>query len=1204
MAINTTGAVASPLTVFGSWVTEVAPEAVPENCSPDCGDVAYSPSELTSRPALDAVFQTPFPAGGPNNRIPTVTYQKSFKTPTGVIKNLYLDSNGQLWVENLTASPGTYTLLLQTTPGSYARSVTMFGREYIAISDGLHGAEVPLQYDGTNLDRYTSDGPGAPPTVASVALASSALAGSGGTPTVGSVTYLTLVTGGNGYGIPGNTVFLTFSGGGGAGAAGYGTIGYLGAIIGLTLTNGGTGYTSAPGISISGTGGGFAGTAAISSGGGGTSATSLTRLNNVVTGTTTAAHNLQVGFLGQISSVTAAVVGTSISSIVINNGDNPGIATVTTTTAHGLAPGNDVTITGVTAAAVGGAIVTASRQGGLVTLQTTTAHKLIPGSVVTIAGVTDTTFNTSITVQLTPSPTTIVYAQVDTDSTSSGGTVSITWPVPDNTPTPTYFEVLAAPTATTFQVQVSYSDGTWSSGSVGFPWDGKFYISSVPSPTTFTYQQYGPNASTTSAGTVAPFGQIAPGLHLCQVLWLTRQGAIPAPSPPFTVEASGGQYFSVTNIPIGPSYVTARILAFTGAYPNVPGQLPPFFYIPAIPQVEGQPVGTSTIINDNTTTSALLDFSDNTLYASLCISIPGNNLAAQIVMDGALGFGDYESRLTTWGQRNKVDNFLNMGFDGGYIATAPNNPLGWGNGAQALVTGRISGFAAQIQCSSVAGAITSLTQSAYIDAYGKPITTGGVLYRIRAWVKADYIGATGGDFVAILNSTSTGFIKAASIANASLSTSGAWVEKTFAGATPSTIPNDLQFWVGVRSNGVVRTLTIDDVSLIYADNPYIEDRAFASYIENPEGIDGFTGQFGAQDPSKLMDMAILRDTLYLLTQAPSGRLHETNGSAVNEPSGWQISEVAANCGTLSAFGLTHSQADDTAASGGDDWMAWPDEGGVQIFGGGQPAKISQEIQPNWNDPSRDDTTIQINMTAAKTIWGVNDPVQRILMFGVPIGTATAPNKIYVLNYRNLGNDQAIAGSPPFHPSMGGKLVATDNSRKWAPWNISANTAARMYRAAGVLSLVLGGGNGQTPGAAAGFGNVYTLNPHMLTDDDYGQIYPFYTTAFLPDAEKAGMMGLKGGRILMAYILAYTQGVGNITATYYPDSLDNPWPLTTVRELTSIYRDREFGGGQCTGNRIAVKFASSPITGTDNGFTMTRFTAFLKDAKLLIAGANK
>src|SRR6185312_7071248 len=106
-------------------------------------------------------------------------------------------------------------------------------------------------------------------------------------------------------------------------------------------------------------------------------------------------------------------------------------------------------------------------------------------------------------------------------------------------------------------------------------------------------------------------------------------------------------------------------------------------------------------------------------------------------------------------------------------------------------------------------------------------------------------------------------------------------------------------------------------------NPYLDTVAFGSYVNNPEAFDGLTGKFGAgTDTHKLMDFGIVRNALYLLTEDPGGRLHETVDNGVTEPSGWQVSEVGANCGMLSAFCLTKSQADDGTASGGEEWFAW------------------------------------------------------------------------------------------------------------------------------------------------------------------------------------------------------------------------------------------------------------------------------------------
>ena len=967
--------------------------------------------------------------------------------------------------------------------------------------------------------------------------------------------------------------------------------------------------------------------------------TSLSRAGNLLTVSTATAHGLKVGYQAQLQGNGSLTVGTAITSIVINNEDNAGLATVTTSTLHGLAPQEDVTITGVQPSLVGAASGWSALWNGTnVTLTLGSGvHGLVPGAVVSVtdSGTPTSIFVGSFTVNTVPAPNQISYDQfsssLGTSSvTATGLSVSITWPVPDDTMMPTYFEVQSCPTPTTFQVQVTYCDGTWSySGTVGFPWDGTFYVTQIPSATSFICQNEGPSGVTTEVtGTVTPFGQLGPGLHLVAMCGITRQGAITAPGPFSTFISNGGQYPSVTNILPGPSNWVGRILIFTGAQPDVPGELPPFFYIPVTPMLEGQIVGTATQIDDNTTTSVLLDFSDDTLYAAIGVSIAGNNIANQIVLDGALGFGAYLSRLTTWGQRNNIQNLLNMGFDAD--TTGVTAPQGWtvftgrgsgGGGVTASLASRPAG--GQWQVTTRSFSLTSLiygglSQSLYQDCYGDPIVTGNLLYKIRGWFMPSVIPATNGMFFQVeISSALTGFnttlditFDTADAPTASLE--GSYLEATFPNALPVNIPSDLQIFISVGNSSATSgsVLTIDELSLIPTETPYTDQLANASYVNNPEGFDGTTGEFGADDPSKLMDMEVLHSSLYLLTQAPTGRLHETSGSATNEPSGWEIDEVAANCGVLSAFGLTHSQADDTAASGGDEWMAWPSEGGAIIFGGGQVEKISQEIQPNWYDPTRPNNGLQINMAASLTAWGVNDPVQRLLMFGLPIGTATAPNRIYVLNYRNLGSAQSIANSPPFHPSFAGKLIATDNSRKWAPWHIQANCAARMYRAAGALSLVLGGGNSQTPGATGGYGNVYTLNPAKFTDDDFGQIYPYYTTYFFIDPEKATALQLKGQRILMAYLMAYIQPQAGdvnsqVTATYYPDDLTNPWPLSTTRVLTpGFYKDRQFGGGMCTGERIAIKISSSPITGTDNSFVMSRLTAFLRDAKLIMSGVNK
>lgn len=77
--------------MFGGLVTETAPTDLPEGVSPDCAENVFTPGRVDSRPCLAKIFSTPF-SGSPT---PTMTYGKSFVTPSGGIQNLYLDSNGR-----------------------------------------------------------------------------------------------------------------------------------------------------------------------------------------------------------------------------------------------------------------------------------------------------------------------------------------------------------------------------------------------------------------------------------------------------------------------------------------------------------------------------------------------------------------------------------------------------------------------------------------------------------------------------------------------------------------------------------------------------------------------------------------------------------------------------------------------------------------------------------------------------------------------------------------------------------------------------------------------------------------------------------------------------------------------------------------------------------------------------------------------------
>jgi hypothetical protein len=1183
LANNPNGAAECSVEVFGSWVTETAPENLPVGVSPDCPDNVFAPGNVGTRPAFQKIFDPPLEAGA------TINYGKSFVTDSGDIKNLYLSSTGRFYVEDVTGAPGVATLLFSTTPNTCAKSITAFGREFIAISDGLHGQEVPLQFDGTNVDRVTQDGPGAPPMVANVSYPAVALAVSGsgttytvvsstpGRPLLGIYRQLVVVFTVLPPVAMGDQMILSGS-----------SLPALNGTYTVNFVNVAGSYVSFAFFSpnpAAGTGG----SGVVYPGGG----LSLSRSNNTVSGQTTAPHNLQIGYQALVAGVAATQVGGGVASIVINNEDNPGIATITTAAPHGLLPNNEVVIDGVPTAAVGGGIASSQTFGTITTIVTNTAHGLNPGSVVNIlgSGTSPHYGDGQWTVLTVPNATTFTYqigVQETTDAPVAGGTVSLVWPSASTNDLYNTFEVIQSPSATSFQVAITYPDGTWGSGgTVSFAWDGTFYVTAVPSPTAFEYQQYGPDATTGSTGTITPFGQVAPGLHQLQMSFLTRQGAITKPSPPVTFEANGGQYLALTNVATGPPNIVGRIFELTGALGSR------FFYIPVPAQVNGLVVSTSTVLNDNTSTSAILDFSDNTLFAALGTSIPGNNLAAQIVLDGALFFLTDDERLGTAGQRNRLQTMLNMGFDGGVLPSAPTVPSGWtatGVGG-AVVAGRFNGWAWQITTATGPG---QLSQSFYQDCYGAPIGTANTLYTIRYYLTGN------GTFRVTLSSASTGFSSAATIA-----VSGAgWYEATFSAATPATIPIDMLYTL----QGTSGTIVVDEGSCIYEATPYLETLLFDSYVNNPEGFDGLSGKYGpTNDVRKVMAAAFVRGTLCLWTREPSGRLHEVIDNGTTEPAGWAVNELAANCGILSAFALTQAQADDGSASGGEEWACWSSESGARIFGGGDQWKISQEIQPNWNDPGSTNP-LQINMAAALTAWTLNDPVARVVYFGLPIGPgATAPTMVYPMNYRELDRAETIASSPPFHPSLAGKLVATDNTRKWCYWQRQFMGAARMYRDANELTTCFFAGL-LPDGEASGYGNVYLLNPAMSTDDDYGQIGSYYVTCALPTHDQEEGLQLGSQKKILAAMAASFTCVGNVVFTFfrnqYVAGLPYQWPITFTRP-SCTYFDMEMGGGNPEANRMFIKMQPVPLAGgTDCRYQLERLIPWFRKAKIPSRGSAR
>lgn len=1099
------------LALFGGAKTDIAPSDCPEGISPDTQDGVYLPGEWVSRPCLSRLFDAGLLTPGTE-----VLYEKTYIQPDNDPLTLVLTSDGKLWAEDVAETPLALASLFQVTPGLYAQSVTAFGREYIAFSDLLHGQGVPLQFDGTNLDRVTQDGPGASPTVADF---QQSLAVQSTSPII---VQFNMLAAPNGATEAGNIATLTFP----------------------------IPHTLVPGQRI------------------------------VVNGVAVAGYN--------------------------------GVQTVETV------PGAfqltyRLAATGLAASGGGGAGAAVAR---------VFTNLLTSG----------------------PPPQINIGDTVILTGTGSG--------LDNNTfNNPSNWQVVALNHA-------------------GVDWAIDISIATL-SPTAVL-------ATTAVAGNIALGGQSSPGAHQVVCMFLTRQGALTQPSPPLQFVSTGNTQWQITNLPIGPPNVVARVLGFTGAGGDNFFTIPASVNLPNPNSPTGTPVVISaTVVPDNTSTTAILDVPDNTLFGAVAIDQIGNDLFDQRVLGPVLGFFAYASRLMCWGDYAKIENFLNMGFCGGYLSGVLTTPLGWtvataggilveqntttttaaivaagsqnvkvvatngfvigntaiiGSGAdREIVTvtaindgGPLSpgivatftkthangspfvprfalgpwqaGMAWQITGDGTANPKGQITQPAYRDAFGTAILLPNTLYWARLWATNQGGVVAGSVYLDLYSASGGGVLAQAIIPVTDFSYLGNFAQAAFSAATPAVIPADtvLRIYEQGVPNGSV--ISICEAELVYAQNPYNNTLVRSSYVLNPEGIAQTTGNLGAaDDDSAVACLALLRQSALLETLDGVHIFQDNDG----EPDTWVINQLTRAVGAVSL------RAGDPGKFGtgdaAEDWALVASQNGVYLFAGAEFWKVSQEISrgalPQAQDPRA--TWDDINWAAKKTIVAKNDPAKRRAYFAVPLNGALKPNYIFALDYREMDTATQIANAPPVHITIQGKMKSSDLTRKWSTWNISANDLEILVRPGNVRELYFAGGS---RGGAA-HGNVYSLDPAKLTDDDYGQIFPYYTTYAFTDHDQEQALNLGSDLHLYKKIHAFIAGVGLVTITPIVNSLYNFFPPLSQRQLvrdtdagTFLRSDLEWTSVGLRGQRVFFRIAVQPLPGaTDVQIRLQKFVVgMMKD----------
>jgi hypothetical protein len=787
----------------------------------------------------------------------------------------------------------------------------------------------------------------------------------------------------------------------------------------------------------------------------------------------------------------------------------------------------------------------ATENGFLVTITTSAAHGLSAGQSVTIAGVGVAGYNGTFPVVSVPTSTQFTYiAGVSGLAASGGGT--------------------AASATTTIQTAAAHGFVTGqlvtTSGIGVAGYNGTFAITSVPDSTHFTFTAATGGLAASGGGTAAAAGSISSGVHQVCVIFKTRQGYLTKPSPATSWTASGGKRAVVTNIPTGPSNIVGRILCFTGAGGAS------FFYTGSGSTL----FSGNMVIADNTTMSVTVDFSDAILLAGTNV----DNLFKLIELSDCAGVLDYAQRLFWWGERNKMNNWVNLGFDGGFTGPLfPHYPLGWTPDSAFAPGGTdeenfvVWGAAYSIVGNGSTPTRGLMTQSAVNDSLGAPLIQANTDYSVRARCARNTVLSQGTLHIHLFSASGGINTTGLQLTAAQLTTS--YVEYTAQLTAPlSTIPSDLILRVYAdgtpNQNG---QFYVDCIEIFPTAQPVNASLVRASRVEDPESYDGIDGLLSvAENNGQAIRAAFkLRERLYFVKEHS---LHVAQDDGTNEPSLWSIAEVSRKVGTPSVRGVGI----------GEDWVVIAHRTGLYIFSGGEPIKISQEIQPTWN---------QINWQYGHTLWVTVDTKERRIFVGAPLGTATSPNKILMLDYRDLDDADLIASRPPINITYTGRKTATDKTRKWSPWTIAANACALIERTDGTAIVALGGG---IPGVGGGGakGKIYQLSDTQLSDD--GTAIPsYYTTHFFPERAVEQALNLGAHRKLFSYLTLFVEGAGNLSLTSFTDSSSAPQTQQPLPLSSPSVKDLELPIN-VLGERVAFQVSTNQAGAW---FRLQKFTPLVR-----------
>jgi hypothetical protein len=1077
-------------------------------------------------------------------------YVKSFQSSNGDLKTLAIDAGGEWWYEDVTNNPGVLNALMSGIPaGSYAKSITANDREYVCFSNLATGTDIPRQYTGDWIDRITQVGPGAPPAFTPQIY-------TGNTFAISSIVQPPAKAWAFSY-------FLQSAGPGSTAAGNVVTFYYGDANAGATadsdivnaLNSGYAVYVYASYVPGS-TGGG------------------ITQGPYVV-------QVLSAGLAnppGQPRPFYYFTFAVPTSQYLFYRGSDGvnnvthyqrTLATMTTVApVPGLQVGSRATIASTSVANYNSTwtIAQTLNSGAMVITQTSVTAGVASFSYALSSGVAPAS-GELVTVTGTTNANGVLNVTNATIANASGG------------PSGTFTVNTSAPTTTAAAEQgQATTAGTLFAFDPGFP-----LLGSSTSPI------YG-NATGGNIIFAGTSQYISPGTRQGVVFFGTRNSAETFPSIPVTFTIPTNTSTLVTSqIPIGPPDTAYRQIAITEAGQNgVPGG--DFYTIdnPITYTVNGIAYNsTSFRIPNNTDTTISLTFRDSDLYAARRIDVQGEDLFNQVEIGNPAWVQGYAGRLVYGLTQTKVPNFINLSFDGGYLPATTLQPLGWSiiDSLGALLPSPAFGNSYYVKnlLNTTVAQIGTITQTAYRDFYQNPIILPTIPYSVRVSAR-NPSGLTTGNLVIDLYSANQ-TVGSFTIPFASMGTT----MQTFTGVLTAgfvTVPTDLLIRVYGTNMGAHADYEIDRFEVFPTRQPVNNTLLLLSYSGNPEGVDGVTGMLdtNSENSQPCYGAAVMYDLLYLLKDRS---MYYTQDSSGDEPSDWGVHEVSNKAGACGP----------NAYDSGEEWILMACRNGIYVFNGGEPQKISQEIQQVWD---------ALNWSAGKSIWVRNDVAARKFYVGVPLPTPNFwlpdaptnaapafPNVVVMCSYEGQSSGGEVVSADPMASTFYGDVLAEELKRKWTIQQIPSPYADFITQANGEdAPLLFGNGIGNS--------KIYTLD---ATNDDGAEIpWRYVTYGFGADSDVKKFPALGPGRKRWSYLIARIIGAGSAIVKFWSNRIDGTVQYTVPGGmiLTDGDNDRERPLNSA-GNRVYVEFSSGGINSTMDLSAMTLVGT--KDTYNAIRGAE-